>query len=140
MGGSNASYIANGVKPPQIDDPITTAEGISRLEQLRRQAALAPLQQQDLQNRVQLGQQEVPSGQEDQADNATWKKAFLDSGGDFDKARSVAGPQMSIRNLQKIDADHLKIQQGVLDYATSSEKIGRRCTRMNADKTLFSSA
>lgn len=113
MGGLNASFI-QGARAPEIDNPITTAEGISRLEQIRQQNALAPLRAQQMQGQVQRTnlENQVTQGQldreaEDKAAEPLIQQALADNGGDWAKARPTVTSKISNRVLLKKDQDHL---------------------------------
>ncbi len=49
----DSSFIATGLKPPQIEDPLQSVEAVQRLQLLKNQAALQPLQAAKIQSDIE---------------------------------------------------------------------------------------
>lgn len=111
----NPSLIAEGIKPPQIENPVDAMAGVLRVQQLRQQAAMAPLRMQQLQGEVQgqdtqnqIRQEQLRQQKEDVEADRTIQQTLADNGGDWTKARGQLSGKVPNRVLQKRDADHLE--------------------------------
>lgn len=93
----DSSFIARGVTPVEAPDPLQVAQQAQTL-QMGRQA-------------IQQGALKLQASQEDQEDQDTGKALFLKHGGDYEKVLPEARSQMRLRNVQTLEAEHLKNQQ-----------------------------
>src|SRR5258706_4846901 len=124
--GLDSSIIAQGVRPAAIENPIQSMEGVARVQQLARQAQLAPLQQQQLSNEVQSSQLDLEAKRREANDQLIMQKALVASGGDLNKLvdgalKGGASPKTVIalqgsltqrrEQLAKADEAELKVDQ-----------------------------
>lgn len=126
----DASIIARGVAPVQVDyNPVQTAGQIARVQQEQQQVGLGPLRQRMLEDQVSQQDLAAQEAEEDKNDQTAFSQEFhnpanLDDKGlpDWEKIKKAVAPRISYRNYQKADDHYTKMQQNVVDLATSKDR------------------
>lgn len=113
--GASAIPLQVGAGVTPIQSPMQTATQGLDLSKLAGAVAIQKQMQQENQLKIQ-------AAQEDQNDQKSIQDAFHDQSNwsvnakgqnspDFEKIRQAVAPKVRLRNLQALDADHLKMQQ-----------------------------
>jgi hypothetical protein len=135
----SAWQIPLSVQSPNIQTPQQVQGQQLSLQQLAGQVGI----QKQVQAENAL---KIQAAQEDQNDQNTIQQAFHDAaaknpGGPIDYQNDIRGPlasQIRLRNLQGLDADHMKMQQAAQDLALSQSTTDKlkfdNLTRVNTMK------